>query len=220
MTPLPRPRRAGREHRRPAPLPGRTGGLVRRLEGVDDACSSSAGSDRPRSTRPARYAWSTAAKSWPAAAREPQTIFGSDRAGHRALGLPDRHRSPPSPRCGWSPGCCWRLGRCSSPSCCSRRRGACSRAGSAALGAAMLGAVAVTLLLGVELALLEPWLSELIVRARRPCRSAARRPNCWSCPGLRLALLAGLGMAARLAMAFRMPPRGDGAGGHPALRSE
>lgn len=76
-----------------------------------------------------------------------------------------------------------------------------------ALGAAMLGAVAVTLLLGVELALLEPWLAELIARrgATLPIGGAPTELLVVT-SAFALALLAGLGMAARIAVAFRMPP--------------
>jgi type IV secretion system protein VirB6 len=76
-----------------------------------------------------------------------------------------------------------------------------------ALGAAMLGAVATTLLLAVELALLEPWLAELIARreATLPIGGAPTELLVVT-SAFALALVAGLGMAARLAVAFRLPP--------------
>jgi type IV secretion system protein VirB6 len=76
-----------------------------------------------------------------------------------------------------------------------------------ALAAAMLGAVAATLLLAVELALLEPWLAELIARreATLPIGGAPVELLAVT-SAFALALVAGLGMAARLAVAFRLPP--------------
>ncbi len=71
--------------------------------------------------------------------------------------------------------------------------------------AAILGAVAVTILLGVELALLEPWLTTLIERrqAGLPIGSAAHELFV-TMLAFGLALLGGLGMAARIAVAFRI----------------
>lgn len=76
-----------------------------------------------------------------------------------------------------------------------------------ALAAATLGAVTVTLLLGVQLALLEPWLADLIARrgATLPIGGAPTELLVVM-SAFALALLAGLGMAARMAVAFRMPP--------------
>lgn len=75
------------------------------------------------------------------------------------------------------------------------------------LAAAAIGAIAVTLLLAVELALLEPWLADLIAR-RGAQQSIGGAPSELLVVTLAfaLALLAGLGMAARLAMAFTLPP--------------
>ncbi|MET0308339.1 MAG: type IV secretion system protein [Sphingomonas sp.] len=73
--------------------------------------------------------------------------------------------------------------------------------------AAIVGAVAVTILLGVELALLEPWLAQLIASRQtgQPIGGADTELLVVAL-AFALALLAGLGMSARLAMAFRMPP--------------
>ncbi|MBB4100664.1 type IV secretion system protein [Sphingomonas kyeonggiensis] len=73
------------------------------------------------------------------------------------------------------------------------------------LVAAMLGAVAVTILLSVELALLEPWLTTLLERrqAGLPIGGATSELFVTSL-AFGLALLGGLGMAARVAMAFRI----------------
>ncbi|MCX8477451.1 MAG: type IV secretion system protein [Sphingomonas sp.] len=74
------------------------------------------------------------------------------------------------------------------------------------LAAAVIGAIAVTLLLMVELALLEPWLAELI--ARREAQFAiggAATELLVVALAFALALLAGLGMAARLVLGFRLP---------------
>ncbi|WP_137861711.1 MULTISPECIES: type IV secretion system protein [unclassified Sphingomonas] len=73
------------------------------------------------------------------------------------------------------------------------------------LVAAILGAVAVTILLGVELALLEPWLATLLARrqAGLPIGGATSELLVTSL-AFGLAMLAGLGMAARVAIAFRL----------------
>jgi len=77
-----------------------------------------------------------------------------------------------------------------------------------ALAAAMLGAVAVTLLLGVELALIEPWLADLIARRQATLPiGGAPTELLGLMSAFALALVAGLGMAARLAVAFRLPPQ-------------
>jgi type IV secretion system protein VirB6 len=75
------------------------------------------------------------------------------------------------------------------------------------LAAAALGAVAVTVILGVELALIEPWLTELL--ARRAVRlSVVGAPTELLVVTLVFALtvLAALVATARLAMGFRLPP--------------
>lgn len=71
--------------------------------------------------------------------------------------------------------------------------------------AAILGAVAVTILLGVELALLEPWLTTLLERrqAGLPIGGATNELFV-TMLAFGLALLGGLGMAARVAMVFRI----------------
>lgn len=75
-----------------------------------------------------------------------------------------------------------------------------------ALAAAAIGAVAVTILLGVELALLEPWLATLIGRreAELPIGGAATELLVVTL-AFALALVAGLGMAARVMIGFRLP---------------
>ncbi|AQR74537.1 type IV secretion system protein [Sphingomonas sp. LM7] len=75
-----------------------------------------------------------------------------------------------------------------------------------ALAAAALGAIAVTILLAVELALLEPWLADLIARrgAQLGIGGAATELLVVAL-AFALALLAGLGMAARLVLGFRLP---------------
>ncbi|AJP70593.1 type IV secretion system protein [Sphingomonas hengshuiensis] len=69
-----------------------------------------------------------------------------------------------------------------------------------------IGAIAVTLLLSVELALLEPWLATLILRrSTDPFLSGAATELLVVAFAFALTLIAGLGMAARFAMAFRLP---------------
>lgn len=75
------------------------------------------------------------------------------------------------------------------------------------LAAAALGAVAISVILGVELALLEPWLTELL--ARRAVRlSVVGAPTelLVVTMAFALAVLAALATVTRLAMGFRMPP--------------
>jgi len=73
------------------------------------------------------------------------------------------------------------------------------------LVAAMLGAVAVTVLLGVELALLEPWLADLLQkRAAGLPIGGATNELFVTALAFGLALVAGLGMAARVAIGFRL----------------
>lgn len=76
-----------------------------------------------------------------------------------------------------------------------------------ALAAAAIGAIAVTVLLGVELALLEPWLADLIARreAQLSIGGGAATELLVVALAFALALLAGLGMAARLVLGFRLP---------------
>jgi type IV secretion system protein VirB6 len=74
------------------------------------------------------------------------------------------------------------------------------------LGAA-LGAVAVTILLSVELALLEPWLTSLLLRRRGDLAIGGAATELLVVTlAFALTLLAGLGMAARFSMTFRLPP--------------
>lgn len=75
-----------------------------------------------------------------------------------------------------------------------------------ALVAAALGALAVTMTLGVELALLEPWLADLLAR-RSVGLATSTSATELLVVGLAFAmiLLAALGMAARLALGFRLP---------------
>lgn len=77
-----------------------------------------------------------------------------------------------------------------------------------ALAAAAIGAIAVTVLLGIELALLEPWLADLIARreAQLSIGGGAATELLVVALAFALALLAGLGMAARLVLGFRLPP--------------
>ena len=65
-----------------------------------------------------------------------------------------------------------------------------------------------TVLLGVELALLEPWLADLIARreAQLSIGGGAATELLVVALAFALALLAGLGMAARLVLGFRLPP--------------
>lgn len=74
-----------------------------------------------------------------------------------------------------------------------------------ALVAAALGALAVTMTLGVELALLEPWLADLLAR-RYVGLATSTSATELLVVGLAFAmiLLAALGMAARLALGFRL----------------
>lgn len=74
------------------------------------------------------------------------------------------------------------------------------------LGAA-LGAVAVTILLSVELTLLEPWLTSLLLRRRGDLLIGGAATELLVVTlAFALTLVAGLGMAARFAMTFRLPP--------------
>lgn len=71
--------------------------------------------------------------------------------------------------------------------------------------AAILGAMAVTILLGVELALLEPWLTTLLERRQGGLPIGGATNELFvTMLAFGLALLGGLGMAARVAMAFRI----------------
>ncbi|MDH4744304.1 type IV secretion system protein [Sphingomonas sp. CBMAI 2297] len=73
------------------------------------------------------------------------------------------------------------------------------------LVAAILGAVAVTVLLGVELALLEPWLATLLSRRQAGLPiGGATSELLVTALAFGLAMVAGLGMAARIAIAFRL----------------
>ncbi|MBX3564020.1 MAG: type IV secretion system protein [Sphingomonas sp.] len=75
-----------------------------------------------------------------------------------------------------------------------------------ALAAAAIGALAVTLMLGLELALLEPWLATLIARreAGLPIGGATTELLVVTF-AFALVLLAALGMAARIVLSFRLP---------------
>jgi type IV secretion system protein VirB6 len=74
------------------------------------------------------------------------------------------------------------------------------------LAAAALGAVAVAVILGVELALLEPWLTELLARrAVRLSIIGAPTELLVVTMAFALATLAALASVTRLAMGFRMP---------------
>jgi type IV secretion system protein VirB6 len=75
-----------------------------------------------------------------------------------------------------------------------------------ALIASVVGALAVTMILGVELALLEPWLTDILLRRQIGQASAATPTELLVlCLTFALILLAGLGMSARVARAFRFP---------------
>lgn len=75
------------------------------------------------------------------------------------------------------------------------------------LVAAALGAVVVTILLGIELALLEPWLTDLLSgRAAGSSLEPVMTELFVTALAFGLAMLGGLGMAARVAIAFRMGP--------------
>ena len=72
---------------------------------------------------------------------------------------------------------------------------------------ATLGAIAVTILLSVELALLEPWLSTLVLRRRSDLLIGGAATELLVVTlAFALTLVAGLGMATRFAMTFRLPP--------------
>jgi type IV secretion system protein VirB6 len=75
-----------------------------------------------------------------------------------------------------------------------------------ALAAAAVGALAVTMTLGVELALLEPWLGDLLGRryAGLPTSASATEVLVVSL-AFGLILLGAVGMAARVALGFRLP---------------
>lgn len=75
-----------------------------------------------------------------------------------------------------------------------------------ALVAAAVGALAVTMTLGIELALLEPWLSDLLARRSIGLPSSASATEMLVIAlAFALILLAALGMAARLVLGFRLP---------------
>lgn len=75
-----------------------------------------------------------------------------------------------------------------------------------ALVAAAIGALAVTMTLGVELALLEPWLADLLSRRYVGLPSSATATELLVVAlAFGMILLAALGMAARLALGFRLP---------------
>jgi type IV secretion system protein VirB6 len=85
--------------------------------------------------------------------------------------------------------------------------------------AAILGAVAVTILLGIELALFEPWLGQLIaLRQADQSIAGADTELLVVAFAFALALLAGLGMSARVAIAFRLPAAWRMAAGEPAVQ--
>ncbi len=77
-----------------------------------------------------------------------------------------------------------------------------------ALAATAIGAVAVTMMLGLELALLEPWLATLIAQrqANLPIGEAATELLVIAFV-FALVLIAGLGMAARIVLTFQLPGR-------------
>lgn len=73
------------------------------------------------------------------------------------------------------------------------------------LVAAIIGAVAVTILLGVELALLEPWLATLLERRQAGLPIGGATSELFvTALAFGLAMLGGLGMAARVALGFRL----------------
>lgn len=75
------------------------------------------------------------------------------------------------------------------------------------LAGAALGAVAISVILGVELALLEPWLTELLARrAVRLSIVGAPTELLVVTMSFALAVIAALATVTRLAMGFRMPP--------------
>jgi type IV secretion system protein VirB6 len=75
-----------------------------------------------------------------------------------------------------------------------------------ALVAAVVGALAVTMMLGIELALLEPWLADLLARRHAGLSTAANSTELLVVGlAFAIALVAAMGMAARLALAFRLP---------------
>ncbi|MDT8760287.1 type IV secretion system protein [Sphingomonas psychrotolerans] len=75
-----------------------------------------------------------------------------------------------------------------------------------ALAAAAIGALAVTMTLGIELALLEPWLADLLGRRYAGLPTAATATELLVISlAFALILLGALGMAARVALGFRLP---------------
>lgn len=80
-----------------------------------------------------------------------------------------------------------------------------------ALIAATVGALAVTMTLGIELALLEPWLSDLLARRSIGLPSSASATEMLVIAlAFAMILLAALGMAARLVLGFRLPSARSG----------
>jgi len=74
------------------------------------------------------------------------------------------------------------------------------------LAAAALGAVAVTVLLGVELALIEPWLTDLLLRRAMNLAVVGAPTELFVVTSMfALTILAALTATTRLAMGFRMP---------------
>ena len=75
------------------------------------------------------------------------------------------------------------------------------------LAAAALGAVAVTVLLGVELALIEPWLTDMLARRSVNLAVTGAPTELFVVTTVfALTVLAALAATTRLAMGFRMPP--------------
>jgi type IV secretion system protein VirB6 len=192
----------------PAGLPGATGGLVTRLELVDDAllelgrletaAVNTSGEVRVVDGREVVV---------PPPAREPQTIFGATGLGTaRWVFLTATIAAFASVRL--LAGLLLALGPFFIAFLLFDATRGLFDGWIRALAAAMLGAVAVTLLLGVELALLEPWLAELIVRRQATLPiGGAPTELLVVMSAFALALVAGLGAAARLAVAFGVPPR-------------
>ncbi|NIJ18697.1 type IV secretion system protein VirB6 [Sphingomonas naasensis] len=190
----------------PAGVPGADGGLVTRLELVDDALlelgrlelapTNNSGEVRVVDGREVVV---------PPPSREPQTIFGTSALGTaRWVFLTATIACFASVRL--LAGLLLALGPFFIAFLLFEGTRGLFEGWIRALGAAALGAVAVTLLLGVELALLEPWLAELIARrgATLPIGGAPTELLVVM-TAFALALVAGLGMAARVAVAFRMP---------------
>jgi type IV secretion system protein VirB6 len=181
-----------------ADIPGSTGGLIERLQGVDDALVV-LGTPAPGAPADAK----------PAATdknAEPATILGPSVLGTaRVVFLTATIAAYASVRL--VAGLLLALGPFFIALLLFEGTRSLFEGWVRGLVAAVLGAVAVTLLLGVELALLEPWLTDLLSkRATGMPIGGAMTELFVTALAFGLALLGGLGMAARVAIGFRLGP--------------